>query len=81
VLELRRLELEAGLCVPSAAMKRCIHELSDPEKRQAADELMLPTGVFGAMLAAGILCVVLLWQPSALVTLANVMVASAATAR
>jgi len=33
-------------------MKRSIHELSSYEKRQVADDLMLPTGVFGAALVA-----------------------------
>lgn len=62
-------------------MKRSIHELSRYEKRQVADDLMLPTGVFGAALVAGILCAALLWQPPALVKMVGVVVVSAATTR
>lgn len=47
-------------------MKRGIHELSDYERSEVADELMLPTGVFGAVLVAGLLCLGLVWHPQAL---------------
>jgi hypothetical protein len=44
-------------------MKRGIHELSDYEKSEVADELMLPTGVFAAALVGGLLCLALVWHP------------------
>jgi hypothetical protein len=44
-------------------MKREFHELSDAEKSDVADELMLPTGVFAALLIAGVMCLALIWQP------------------
>lgn len=47
-------------------MKRVIHELSDYDKQDVADDLMLPTGVFGAVLLAGLLCLALIWHPNAL---------------
>jgi hypothetical protein len=47
-------------------MKRGFHELSDDEKSDVADELMLPTGVFGAILVAGLMCLVLIWHPGGL---------------
>jgi hypothetical protein len=45
------------------AMKRGFHELSDDEISDVADELMLPTGVFGAILVAGVMCLALIWHP------------------
>lgn len=43
-----------------------IHELSDAEKEQVTEELTLQTGVFGAVLAAGVLYLALLWRLSCL---------------
>jgi hypothetical protein len=36
-------------------MKRAYHELSGREKREMADELMLPTSLFGVVLMAAVL--------------------------
>jgi hypothetical protein len=47
-------------------MKRGIHELSAYEKQEVTDELMLPTGVFGTVLIAGLLCLALVWRPQVL---------------
>jgi hypothetical protein len=44
-------------------MKRRFHDLSDAEVTDVADELMLPTGVFGALLIAGLMCLALIWHP------------------
>ncbi len=41
-------------------MRPDFHELTDQEKREAADELMLPTGVFGALVIAALLIVAML---------------------
>jgi len=46
-------------------MKRGIPGLSSDET-QVVDELMLPTGVFGATLVAGVLCLALIWDPHVL---------------
>lgn len=45
-------------------MRRSIHEMSEAEKRQAADDLMLPTGVFGALAFAAVIIVALLSMPT-----------------
>ncbi len=45
-------------------MRRNFHEMSDAEKRQAADELMMPTGVFAALALAAVIIVALLSMPS-----------------
>jgi hypothetical protein len=47
-------------------MKRGIHELSEYEKGEVAEDLMLPTGVFAAALLAGVLCLALVWKPHGL---------------
>jgi hypothetical protein len=47
-------------------MKRGFHDLSDNEVSDVADELMLPTGVFGALLIAGLMCLALIWHPLSL---------------
>lgn len=49
-------------------MSRRIHELSDQEKRQTTDELMIHTGPFGALLAAAVLMLVVLWNPGLIKT-------------
>jgi hypothetical protein len=41
-----------------------IHDMSDAEKRQVADELMLPTGAFAAVAFAAVIIVALLWAPA-----------------
>jgi hypothetical protein len=45
-------------------MRRSIYEMSETEKRQAADELMLPTGAFAAVAFAAVIIVALLWAPT-----------------
>jgi uncharacterized membrane protein len=45
-------------------MRRSIHDMSEAEKRQAADDLMLPTGVFGALAFAAVIIVALLSAPA-----------------
>ena len=45
-------------------MGRSIHEMSEVEKRQTADDLMLPTGVFGALAFAAVIIVALLSAPA-----------------
>jgi len=44
-------------------MKRAYHELSGPEKREVADELMLPTSFFGVVLMAAVLLLAFLLGP------------------
>jgi hypothetical protein len=46
-----------------SAMKRAYHELSGREKREMADELMLPTSLFGVVLMAAILLLAFLLGP------------------
>lgn len=46
-----------------AMAKRTIGELSGSEKRQVADELMLPTGFFGVVLMAAVLLLAFLLGP------------------
>jgi hypothetical protein len=60
-------------------MKRGIHELSEYEKSEVADELMMPTGVFGAALVAGLLCLALVWRPHALFNAAGPTMTSVAS--
>jgi hypothetical protein len=45
-------------------MKRAYHELSGPEKREVADELMLPTSFFGVVLMPPFFCSRFCWGPS-----------------
>ena len=46
-------------------MRRSLHEMSDAEKRDVADELMLPTGAFAAFAFAAVIIVsALLWAPA-----------------
>lgn len=45
-------------------MRRSIHDMSEAEKRQTADDLMLPTGVFGALAFAAVIIVALLSIPA-----------------
>jgi hypothetical protein len=52
------------------AMRSDFHEMSEAEKRQAADELMLPTGAFAALALAAVIIVALLSLPSG--TLASI---------
>lgn len=47
-------------------MRRSIHELSEAEKRQVADELMIGPGVFVALAVAALIIVGLLWTPDGL---------------
>ncbi len=47
-----------------SAYRRNFHEMSDAEKRQVADELMLPTGAFAAVAFAAVIIVALLWAPA-----------------
>jgi hypothetical protein len=44
--------------------RRSLHEMSDAEKRQVADELMLPTGAFAALALAAVIIVALLAAPA-----------------
>jgi hypothetical protein len=44
-------------------MKRAYHELSGREKREVADELMLPTSFFGVVLMAAVLLLAFLLGP------------------
>jgi hypothetical protein len=44
-------------------MKRAYHELSGREKREMADELTLPTSLFGAVLMAAVLLLAFLLGP------------------
>jgi hypothetical protein len=45
-------------------MRRSIHEMSEAEKRQVADDLMLPTGVFASMALAAVIIVALISAPA-----------------
>lgn len=45
-------------------MRRSFHEMSDAEKGQAADELMMPTGVFASLALAAVIIVALLSMPA-----------------
>jgi hypothetical protein len=45
-------------------MRHSFHEMSEAEKRQAADELMMPAGVFAALALAAVIIVALLWAPA-----------------
>jgi hypothetical protein len=45
-------------------MRRSFHEMSESEKRQAADELMMPTGVFAALALAAVIIVALISTPA-----------------
>ena len=47
----------------SSAMKRAYHELSGREKREVANELMLPTNLFGVVLMAAVLLLAFLLGP------------------
>jgi hypothetical protein len=47
----------------SSAMKRAYHELSGREKREVANELMLPTNLFGVVLMAAVLLLAFLLAP------------------
>jgi hypothetical protein len=44
--------------------RRSLHEMSDAEKHDVADELMLPTGAFAALALAAVIIVALLWAPA-----------------
>jgi hypothetical protein len=44
--------------------RRSLHEMSEAEKRDVADELMLPTGAFAALALAAVIIVGLLWAPA-----------------
>jgi hypothetical protein len=45
-------------------MKRALHQMSDEEKREVADELMMPPSFFGVLfIAAALMVIVLLWSP------------------
>ena len=44
-------------------MRRSIHDMSEAEKRQVADDLMLPTGVFASVALAAVIIVALLSAP------------------
>lgn len=44
--------------------RRSLHEMSDAEKREVADELMLPTGAFAALALAAVIIVALLGAPA-----------------
>ena len=44
-------------------MRRSIHEMSEAEKRQVADDLMLPTGVFASVALAAVIIVALISAP------------------
>jgi len=48
----------------SSATKRTIDELSSREKRQVADELMLPTSFLRVVLMAAVFCSRFCWVPS-----------------
>ena len=45
-------------------MRRSIHEMSEAEKRQVADDLMLPTGVFAAVALAAVIIVAVISAPA-----------------
>lgn len=45
-------------------MRRSIHDMSEAEKRQVADDLMLPTGVFAAVALAAVIIVALVSAPA-----------------
>jgi hypothetical protein len=45
-------------------MRRSIHEMSEAEKRQVADDLMLPTGVFASVALAAVIIVGLISAPA-----------------
>jgi hypothetical protein len=45
-------------------MRRSFHEMSETEKRQAADDLMMPTGVFATLALAAVIIVALLSMPA-----------------
>lgn len=47
----------------SAMTKRAYHELSGRERREVADELMLPTSLFGVVLMAAVLLLAFLLGP------------------
>jgi hypothetical protein len=45
-------------------MKRALHQMSDEEKREVADELMMQPSFFGVLfIAAALMVIVLLWSP------------------
>jgi hypothetical protein len=46
--------------------KRAYHELSGREKREVADELMLPTSLFGVVLMAAVLLLAFLMGRSSI---------------
>jgi hypothetical protein len=46
--------------------RRSLYEMSDAEKREVADELMLPTGAFAALAFAAVIIVALLGVPGML---------------
>ena len=52
-----------GWARSSAMTKRTIDALSGREKRQVADELMLPTSIFGVVLMAAVLLLAFLLGP------------------
>ena len=45
-------------------MRRNFHEMSEAERRQAADDLMLPTGVLAALALASVIIVALISAPA-----------------
>lgn len=57
------MEQISGLAHCSIAMRN-FHEMSEAERRQAADDLMLPTGVFAALALAAIIIVALISAPA-----------------
>lgn len=61
-------------------MKRGLHELSEREKSQAQDQLMIPMGEFAALFAGALLVLSLLFGPATLKSAArHVALASVAT--
>jgi hypothetical protein len=45
-------------------MKRALHQMSDEEKREVADELMMQPSFFGILfVAAALMVIVLVWSP------------------
>jgi hypothetical protein len=58
--------------------RRSLHEMSDAEKREVADELMLPTGAFAALAFAAVIIVALLGAPSMLSHISRIVPVSIA---
>jgi len=45
-------------------MKRALHQMSEEEKREVADELMMHPSFFGVLfIAAALMVIVFLWSP------------------